>query len=116
MEPTQLFKLLSDETRLRSLLMIQKEKELCVCELTEALDISQPKISRHLAGLRESGLLKDRRQGTWVFYHLNEHLPEWVDQLLTVTADNHQNLIQADQKRLQAMGNRPERTLACCSV
>ncbi len=47
-----LFQLLSDPTRLRCLLLMQVEGELCVCELTHALDLSQPKISRHLAGAR----------------------------------------------------------------
>ena len=68
LDPVIFFKQLADETRLRALLLITQEEELCVCELVAALDESQPKISRHLAQLRKTGLLEDRRQGHWIFY------------------------------------------------
>ena len=55
MNPEQLFGLLADPTRLRSLALIQSEGEVCVCELTFALEESQPKISRHLASMRDAG-------------------------------------------------------------
>jgi len=64
--PPAIFKCLADATRMRSALLIVQEGELCVCELMCALNDSQPKISRHLAQLRSSGLLLDRRQGQWV--------------------------------------------------
>ncbi len=48
-----LFHLLSDQTRLRSVILLMREGELCVCELTHALDIIQPKVSRHLALIRD---------------------------------------------------------------
>ncbi len=59
----KLFKNLSDETRLGIVLLLRELGELCVCDFCTALDESQPKISRHLAMLRESGLLLDRKQG-----------------------------------------------------
>ncbi|MDX9688544.1 ArsR/SmtB family transcription factor, partial [Halopseudomonas formosensis] len=59
--PTTVFKCLADETRIRLMLLITREEELCVCELTCALNESQPKVSRHLAQLRNCGLLEDRR-------------------------------------------------------
>lgn len=62
--PLQLFKNLSDETRLNIILLLRESGELCVCELCDTLNESQPKISRHLAMLRESGLLLDRRAGS----------------------------------------------------
>ena len=58
----QLFKILSDETRLGIVLLLREMGELCVCDLCTALEQSQPKTSRHLAMLRESGLLLDRKQ------------------------------------------------------
>ncbi|RXY30780.1 transcriptional regulator [Klebsiella pneumoniae] len=64
----KLFKNLSDETRLGIVLLLREMGELCVCDFCTALDESQPKISRHLAMLRESGLLLDRKQGKWVHY------------------------------------------------
>jgi ArsR family transcriptional regulator, arsenate/arsenite/antimonite-responsive transcriptional repressor len=82
MTPTQLFKCLSDETRLRCITLLQKKGKLCVCELTTALALSQPKISRHLAQLRQCRLLLDSREGQWVFYQINPQLPEWVYPLL----------------------------------
>ncbi len=63
-------KVISDETRLRMLLLLM-EQELCVCEICEVLEISQPKVSRHLARMREAGFVRDDRQGQWVFYYAN---------------------------------------------
>ena len=80
--PAQLFGLLSDETRLRCLLLLQVKKELCVCELTSALRCSQPKISRHLSMLRTAGIILDERRGQWVYYRLNSGLPKWILKIL----------------------------------
>ena len=52
--PTTVFKCLADDTRVRTMLLITREGELCVCELTCALNESQPKVSRHLAQLRSA--------------------------------------------------------------
>ena len=82
MIPNELFKVLSDVTRLRIVYLLRRHGELCVCELTEALQIIQPKISRHLAILRNSGLLKVRREGQWMFYSFEANLPDWSEQLL----------------------------------
>jgi ArsR family transcriptional regulator len=66
-----LFKALADRTRLRVIHLIG-ENELCVGFFVEALRISQPKISRHLAYLRRAGLVCARREGKWVHYRLVE--------------------------------------------
>ena len=87
LNPTHFFKCLADETRLRCLLLLQKRGELCVCELTQALQMSQPKISRHLALLRTCRLLQDRRQGAWVYYRLHPALPDWALAVLTTAAE-----------------------------
>ncbi|WP_022961709.1 metalloregulator ArsR/SmtB family transcription factor [Halopseudomonas pelagia] len=112
--PINVFKCLADETRLRVMLLISREGELCVCELTCALGASQPKISRHLAALRQCGLLQDRRQGQWVYYSLSERLPEWVTQVLQSTLQANVAWLGANQRQLNAMGDRPLRQLACC--
>jgi ArsR family transcriptional regulator len=65
----RLFRALADETRLRILNLLVRG-ELCVCELTEVLDIGQSKASRHLAYLRNAGLVSDRREGAWMHYSL----------------------------------------------
>lgn len=62
-------KSLSDETRLRIINLLY-EKELCVCDLVEALQVSQPKVSRHLSSLRNAGLVLDRKQAQWVYYSI----------------------------------------------
>ncbi|HCA9524894.1 TPA: metalloregulator ArsR/SmtB family transcription factor [Klebsiella variicola subsp. variicola] len=78
LSPLQLFKGLSDQTRLNLILLLREKGELCVCELTLVLKESQPKISRHLALLRDSGLLIDRREGKWIHYRLSPHMPAWA--------------------------------------
>ena len=113
-DPLQFFKCLADETRLKSLLIIQSEGEICVCELVEALQEIQPKISRHLALLRESRIVLDRRQGQWIYYRLNPHLPEWAKTVLAETAKQNQSYIEGNLKKLCRMGSRPERTKSCC--
>ncbi|BBH47201.1 metalloregulator ArsR/SmtB family transcription factor [Pseudomonas sp. KU43P] len=112
--PPEVFKSLSDETRARATLLIARLGELCVCELMCALDDSQPKVSRHLAQLRSSGLLLDRRQGQWVYYRLNPELPAWVHDVLKVTLQANEQWLQANASRLQNMNGRPLRDTACC--
>jgi ArsR family transcriptional regulator len=110
-----LFRLLADTTRLRAVMLLQQAGELCVCELTHALDLSQPKISRHLAHLRESGLLLTRRNGLWMYYRINPALPDWTQGILQATlAGNAANRpFIADQQALAGMPNRPD--AACCA-
>ena len=68
------FKALSDETRLQMLALLLREKELCVCDVMEVLQISQSKASRHLRFLYVAGLLKDRREAVWVHYRISDEL------------------------------------------
>ena len=64
-----IFKALSDDTRLRVIKLLE-DRELCVCELMQVLDMSQPRISRHLSVLKNAGLVNDRREGKWIHYSL----------------------------------------------
>jgi len=112
MPPLDLFKALSDLTRLQSLLLIHQETELCVCELMVALELSQPKISRHLALLRDTNLLETQKRGQWVFYRISSQLEAWVVNIIE-HASSQQDLIELSQ-RLHTMGDRPERTQHCC--
>ncbi|MFT4762964.1 MAG: ArsR family transcriptional regulator [Oleispira sp.] len=112
MLPIELFKALSDHTRLQCILLIQQEQELCVCELMAALELSQPKISRHLALLREAGLLEAERRGQWIYYRLSSVLESWVLSILQ-QASLQQNLTELTH-RLAIMGDRPERVAQCC--
>ncbi|MGN8343312.1 metalloregulator ArsR/SmtB family transcription factor [Pseudomonas sp. SMV71] len=110
--PVEVFKALADDTRTRIALLVAREGELCVCELTAALELSQPKISRHLAQLRNAGLLSDRRQGQWIYYRLHPQLPSWVRSSLEQALAANAGWMAADVQRLGAMTDRP--VARCC--
>ena len=110
-----LFRMLADTTRQRIVLLLASEGELCVCELTHALDLSQPKISRHLAHLRESGLLQSRRAGQWMYYRINPALPDWASAILqhALSGNRDKEPCCDDLRALKDMPNRPG--TACCA-
>ena len=66
-----MFKALADETRLRILSLLLSEGELCVCDLIAALQLPQSTVSRHLAYLRKTGWVNDRRCGVWMYYSID---------------------------------------------
>lgn len=110
-QPEKLFRLLADPTRLRGVTLLYSEGRLCVCELVHALQLSQPKVSRHLAQLRDCGLVTDERRGQWVHYRLADDLPDWVYEVIAATeraAQCDDLLWKTDRQRLGAMPNRPE--------
>lgn len=78
LHPLQLFKLLADETRSTLVMLLRESGELCVCDICAITAESQPKISRHMALLREAKLVTDRREGKWVHYRLSPHMPAWA--------------------------------------
>jgi ArsR family transcriptional regulator len=79
----KIFKALADETRL-SILALLLEGELCVCEVIAALELPQSTVSRHLAYLRNSGWVLGRRQGIWMYYHLNKNEHEIIHEMLPI--------------------------------
>lgn len=103
------FGALSNLTRLRCVVLLQREGELCVCELTHALQTAQPVVSRHLGVLREAGVVSDRRQGLWIHYRVNPDLPEWALAVVRETVDGlaEQPVFAGDRDRLQDMPDRP---------
>lgn len=115
MTTNKLFSALANEVRLRCLLLMQHQGELCVCELTHSLGLSQPMISRHLALLRDDALVEARREGQWMYYRLHPALPEWVTSILTTTAQSTANEqpFSNDLRTLVDMPNRPGS--ACCA-
>ncbi|RUO53527.1 metalloregulator ArsR/SmtB family transcription factor [Pseudidiomarina homiensis] len=86
-QPQDFFKVMSDPLRLQMILLVAQQQELCVCDLVEATGMSQPKVSRHLAQLREFGLLADRKDARWVYYRLSPALPDWMRRVIQTTAD-----------------------------
>ncbi|MBQ0755696.1 metalloregulator ArsR/SmtB family transcription factor [Amphritea sp.] len=114
MNPVDFFKCIADETRLKSVLLIKQKKELCVCELMSALELSQPKVSRHLAQLKKAGLLTDRRQGQWIFYSINPDLSRWCRNVLWETSVMNRDYLEEANLRLQQMNVRPDRLNDVC--
>jgi ArsR family transcriptional regulator len=92
----QLFKALSDETRLRILALLAGG-ELCVCDLMATLELPQSTVSRHLAYLRNTGLVEDRRQGVWMYGPLRRDLMALLQMHLSELPQARQ-----DQASLQA--------------
>lgn len=107
MSPLLYFKCLADDTRLKSLLLLVAHQELCVCDLQQALDLSQPKVSRHLAELKKCGLVSDERRGRWVYYRVHPQLPSWVTELLQHTYLHQGDYLASCRQRLLA-------NTACC--
>jgi len=79
------FASLSHPLRLRVVMLLTRVDELCVCELTHALNVTQPVLSKQLAQLKNAAILTSRRQGVWIYYQINSDLPEWAANTLTVT-------------------------------
>jgi len=79
---SRLFKALADKTRLK-ILMLLDIREMCVCEIMVALDLTQPTASHHLGILEAVELVRDRREGKWIFYSLkNKHIMELLKELI----------------------------------
>lgn len=101
---TKVFKALSDETKLRILKILQERNEICVCEIMQALNISQSRASRNLGILKNAGFITDRRDGLWVFYSINkEKINEYHIAINELVKDwlNDEEIVQEDRKRLK---------------
>lgn len=110
MQSSVFFRALSDEIRLRCVALLQLEGQLCVCELTYALGMEQPKVSRHLAQLRQAGIVETQRCGTWIHYRLNSAMPAWAQAVIAAWTDGCAAIapFADDRQALHAMPNRPE--------
>lgn len=99
---------LADKTRLR-LLNLMRDEEICVCFFTEVLNESQPKVSRHLAYLRNAGLVEARRDGKWMHYRIVEPENEVAKRVLRETLEGLKNEdeMQKDYEKLY---------VACCGL
>ncbi|OIO28295.1 MAG: transcriptional regulator, partial [Nitrospirae bacterium CG1_02_44_142] len=93
------FKALSDETRLRILKLLE-HGELCVCDVVAALDMIQPKVSFHLAVLKEAGFIKDRKHGRWIHYRIDDSDMYKRFLLLSVLEKIFEGPVMEDKKRL----------------
>ena len=93
------FKALADETRLRILKLLE-HGELCVCDITAALEMTQPNVSFHLGILREAGIITDRKEGRWSYYDLD--LSDIMDRVVVLSALERMGgeKVLADKRRL----------------
>ena len=78
----ELFHALSDETRLEIIELLRRG-ERCVCELTDTLDAAQSRLSFHLRVLKDAGIVRDRKDGRWVYYKLDSEAFEEVETLVS---------------------------------
>ena len=110
----EMFKALADETRLRILNLLVRG-ELCVCDIVTVLDIGQSKASRHLACLRNAGLVSDRRDGVWMHYSLAEPRGATHRRVLDWLAEAQSDLPQAaaDLRALRARQRATRRAGQC---
>ncbi|MDX2370988.1 MAG: metalloregulator ArsR/SmtB family transcription factor [Colwellia sp.] len=113
-EPITFYKSLTDDIRLKTLMLTHYHGELCVCELMEAMEEgSQPKVSRNLAVLKKAKVIIDRKHGQWVFYRINPELPLWAKSVIAQTTENNIPLINNELQRLDKMQNRPDKASFC---
>ncbi len=101
-EVLKAFKSLSNETNLRVLHLVL-ERECCVCEVMQALQISQSKASRHLNALYDAGFFKFRKEGLWSLYSVDEDMKDYLDALVTaaIKALKGNKATAADSERLK---------------
>jgi ArsR family transcriptional regulator len=107
----RLFKALSDETRIR-ILKVLAERECCVCEVMQALDISQSRASRNLGILEDAGFVKSRRDGLWIVYSIDkQRANSYAASLIKLLNDFpiKEEIISQDRERLSHAVRNPAR-------
>ena len=112
-ETVKAFKVLSDETKLRMVNLLL-ERECCVCEVMQALEISQSKASRGLSALYDAGFLKMRKDGLWSLYSIDkEGIQVYQSQLIEAVKEalKSNNIAKEDRERLR----RAERVGPACA-
>ncbi len=102
-----LFKALSEPVRLRIVHLLLDKSELCVCDIVDTLGLSQSVVSRHLAYLRNAGLLDTRREGVWVYYQITQLTP-FVDKVLRAFHEDSvgSNVMRGDLDTYKGLANR----------
>lgn len=107
-----IFKALSDETRLR-ILHLLKPGEICVCDLVSVLEMSQPKISFHLNALKAAGLIKDKKEGKWVHYSINDSDIFRRFLILSILEKNPDETVKKDLLRLKEVMTTKNKNRCC---
>ena len=109
------YQALGDENRIRILNLLVAKGELCVCDIQRVLDAPQARVSRHLAYLKNSGWVKDRREGLWMMYRVSESLNDIQKKEIEIIRSEFSNLPQLKQD-LENLGIKVQnKELACCN-
>lgn len=113
-EITDIFKLLSDESRIRILMLLEK-RELCVCQIMGVLNMSQPLISRNLSLLAKSGFISGRREGKLIFYRIKKKLTKKNMLVLSVLKEllKNDSILLRDIKSLKECEDFQKETGKC---
>ena len=96
-ELVSLGKILSDSNRVRIIALLKRDKELCVCEICDTLELSQPLVSRHLKQMRETNIVQTMQNGKWKVYSL-VHRPEIVFLFQDIAMRNLPKLISCSSR------------------
>lgn len=110
---SQILKALADPIRLRIILLLQSEGELCVCDLMAVLKLPQSTVSRHLAYLKRSCLVDIRRQGVWMYYKLRSESCKMCQELLDILQRNVSLLPEAEADRKALASFSKNKTSGC---
>jgi ArsR family transcriptional regulator len=107
-------KALADQTRLRVIAAL-RQRELCVCELCDALEATQSTLSTHLTLLRGAGITRTRKQGKWIYYRLSDEAAPLIETFLRHFTDaKHDKRMRRDTDRLRQRLKLREN--GCCNV
>ena len=90
-------KALSDGNRLRIVMALATHDELCVCQLTELLQVATPTVSRHMSVLQNAGLVENRKDARWVYYRLSEDFPDQFLRWIKASVENSPNILRDEQ-------------------
>jgi len=110
----KVFKSISDITRLRIIKILQEKDELCVCEIVQALDISQTRASRNLGILKNAGFVVDRRDGLWIYYSINKEMSNKYHMQINILIKdwlNNEKIVQKDKERLKKINKSTSKNL-----
>ncbi|QGQ94723.1 ArsR family transcriptional regulator [Paenibacillus psychroresistens] len=85
---SEMYKLLADKTRL-TIMALLREKELCVCDIVDIMEMTQPNVSQHLRKLKSGGMVNEQKRGQWVYYSINLEKPNVLASLQQVPSQKH---------------------------
>jgi ArsR family transcriptional regulator, arsenate/arsenite/antimonite-responsive transcriptional repressor len=106
---SQIFKALSDESRVRILHLIYQNEEMCISDLELILEFTQAKTSRHIIYLKNSGMLSTRKQDQWVFYSIKEEVSDIISQIFEYLVKDQ--TLRKDQEIFKTMYSNRELAL-----